>query len=132
MKLTTVHLEGKALQWHQVYMKSQLTRESPRWEEYVRVLNDQFRTFLYEDPISELKKLKQTRMIPEYMDRFDEPINYLELTETYGISCFLGGLKDEITLQVRMFKPKMIQEIISLARLQEQALRLSSSKFLEP
>ncbi|KAK4413346.1 hypothetical protein Salat_2747200 [Sesamum alatum] len=34
VKLAAVHMEGKALQWHQVYMKSRLTREAPRWKEY--------------------------------------------------------------------------------------------------
>ncbi|KAK4428393.1 hypothetical protein Salat_1138900 [Sesamum alatum] len=47
VKLAAVHMEGKALQWHQVYMKSRLTREAPRWEEYVRALSDRFGTFLY-------------------------------------------------------------------------------------
>ncbi|KAL0440342.1 UNVERIFIED_CONTAM: hypothetical protein Slati_2517200 [Sesamum latifolium] len=77
--------------------------------------------------MSELMNLKQTGMIQEYMDRFDELLNCLELTEAYAVSCFLGGLREEITLQVQMFKPKTIQAMISLARLQEQALRLSSS-----
>ncbi|KAK4426902.1 hypothetical protein Salat_1459000 [Sesamum alatum] len=77
--------------------------------------------------MSELMNLKQTRTIQEFMDRFDELLNCLELPETYAVSCFLGGLKDEIALQVRMFKPKTMQEVISLARLQEQAFKLSSS-----
>ncbi|KAK4391073.1 hypothetical protein Sango_2170600 [Sesamum angolense] len=99
----------------------------PCWEEYARALNDQFGTFLYEDPMSELMNLKQTRTIQEYMDIFDELLNFLKLTEAYAVSCFLGELREKIVLQVRMFKPKTMQEVISLARLQEQALRLSSS-----
>ncbi|KAL0427507.1 UNVERIFIED_CONTAM: Transposon Ty3-G Gag-Pol polyprotein [Sesamum latifolium] len=102
VKLTAVHMEGKALQWHQVYMKSRLTREMPHWEEYVPALNDRFGTFLFEDPMSELMNLKYTGKIQEYMDRFDEILNCLELTEAYV-------------------------EVISLARLQEQALKLSCS-----
>ncbi|KAK4382273.1 Retrovirus-related Pol polyprotein from transposon [Sesamum angolense] len=40
VKLAAVHLEGRALHWHQVYMKSRLTKEVPNWEEYVRALYD--------------------------------------------------------------------------------------------
>ncbi|KAG8386990.1 hypothetical protein BUALT_Bualt03G0206000 [Buddleja alternifolia] len=40
VKLASVHLEGKALQWHQMYIKRRLTREIPNWEEYIRALND--------------------------------------------------------------------------------------------
>ncbi|KAL0404021.1 UNVERIFIED_CONTAM: hypothetical protein Sradi_2042900 [Sesamum radiatum] len=127
VKLAAVHMEGKALQWHQVYMISRLTREVPRWEEYVRALNNRFGAFFYEGSVSELMNLKQTGMIQEYMDRFDELLNCLELTEAYATSCFLGRLREEIVLQVRMFKPKTMQEMINLARLQEQALKLSSS-----
>ncbi|KAG8371328.1 hypothetical protein BUALT_Bualt13G0076300 [Buddleja alternifolia] len=32
VKLPSVHLQGKALQWHQIYMKGRLTREMPNWE----------------------------------------------------------------------------------------------------
>ncbi|KAL0366795.1 UNVERIFIED_CONTAM: hypothetical protein Sradi_3569600 [Sesamum radiatum] len=109
-------------------MKSRLTREAPHWEEYVRALNDLFGTSLYEDRMSALMKLKQIGTTQEYMDRFDELMNRLELTKTYAISCFLRVLKDEIAHQVRMFKLKTMQETISLVRLQEQALRLSSNK----
>ncbi|KAL0351495.1 UNVERIFIED_CONTAM: hypothetical protein Scaly_1538200 [Sesamum calycinum] len=99
----------------------------PHWEKYVRALNDRFGIFLYKDPMSELMNLKQTGTIQEYMDRFDELLNCLELTEAYAMSCFLAGLREEIALQVRMFKSKMMQEVISLERLQDQALRLNSS-----
>ncbi|KAK4431103.1 hypothetical protein Salat_0872300 [Sesamum alatum] len=87
VRLAAMHMEGKALQWHQVYMKSQLTREAPHWEEYVHALNDWFGTFLYEDPMSELMNLKETGVVQEYMDIFDELLNCLQLTKTYAVSC---------------------------------------------
>ncbi|KAG8390797.1 hypothetical protein BUALT_Bualt01G0120900 [Buddleja alternifolia] len=101
VKLASVHLEGKALQWHQMYMKGRLTREIPNWEEYVRVLNDRFGALIYDDPI---------------------------LPYHYALSCFLGGLKSEISVNVRMFRPKSLQEAISLSKLQEQAILLSHKK----
>ncbi|KAI3457160.1 hypothetical protein Pfo_013823 [Paulownia fortunei] len=97
VKLVVVHLEERALQWHQMYIKSRLTREMPNWEEYVRALNDRFDSLLYKDSMSELVNLKQT--------------------ESYAISYFLGGIRNEIALHVRMFKPKTLQEDISLAKL---------------
>ncbi|KAK4433228.1 hypothetical protein Salat_1085100 [Sesamum alatum] len=70
VKSAAVHFEGKALQWHQVYMKTRVTREIPHWEEYVRALNDRFGTFLYEDLMSELLRprgLKYEIAIPVRM-----------------------------------------------------------------
>ncbi|KAK4403083.1 hypothetical protein Sango_1049000 [Sesamum angolense] len=119
MKLVVVHLKSKALQWYQMYMKARITREIPHWGEYVRALNDQFGTFSYEDPMLELVNLKQTCIVQEYMDKFDQLLSCLELLDTYAVSCFLGGLKTDISIPVRI-KPKTMQETINLARLQEQ------------
>ncbi|KAG8391542.1 hypothetical protein BUALT_Bualt01G0198500 [Buddleja alternifolia] len=98
VKIAAVHLEGKALQWHQIFMKNRLTREVPQWGEYVRALNDRFGALLYEDPMSELVNLKQTESIQDYLDRFDELMNCVDLFEPYAISCFLGGLKSEVAI----------------------------------
>nr|CAD1839913.1 unnamed protein product [Ananas comosus var. bracteatus] len=128
VKLATIHLEGRALQWHQVYMKSRLTRSPPTWEEYVSALNTRFGVDLYDDPMAELKELKQTGSVMEYQDKFDALLNRVVLTEEYAISCFLSGLKDEIQIPVRMFQPRSLQRALSLAKLQELAVD-SRNKF---
>ncbi|KAG8386982.1 hypothetical protein BUALT_Bualt03G0205200 [Buddleja alternifolia] len=132
VKIAAVHLEGKALQWHQIFMKNRLTREVPQWGEYVRALNDRFGTLLYENPMSELVNLKETRSIQDYLDRFDELMNCVDLSEPYAISCFLRGLKSEVAIHVRMFKPRSLQDAISLAKLQEHANSPSHKKLSLP
>ncbi|KAL0324846.1 UNVERIFIED_CONTAM: hypothetical protein Scaly_1641400 [Sesamum calycinum] len=98
-KLAAVHLEGRALQWHQVYMKSRLTREVPNWEEYVRALYDRFGTQLYDDPMAELMNLKQVGTVQDYLDKFDELLNRVDLLEAYVVSCLLAGLRSDIFVQ---------------------------------
>ncbi|KAG8384912.1 hypothetical protein BUALT_Bualt04G0167500 [Buddleja alternifolia] len=132
VRIAVVHLEGKALQWHQIFMKNRLTRELPHWGEYVRALNDRFGALLYEDPMSELVNLKQNGSIREYLDKFDELMNCVELPEPYAISCFLGGLKSDVVVHVRMFKPRTLQDDISLAKLQEHANSLNAKKQPNP
>ncbi|KAG8374128.1 hypothetical protein BUALT_Bualt11G0098700 [Buddleja alternifolia] len=90
----------------------------PTKEEYIRALNDRFGALVYDDPMSELVNLKQVGNIQNYLDRFDEIVNCLDLPDHYVLSCFLGGLKREISVPVRMFRPKSLQEAISLAKLQ--------------
>ncbi|KAG8387730.1 hypothetical protein BUALT_Bualt02G0051800 [Buddleja alternifolia] len=85
VRIAAVHLEGKALQWHQIFMKSRLTRELPNWEDYVRALNERFGALLYEDPMSELVNLKQNGTIQDYLDKFDELVNCVELSEQYAV-----------------------------------------------
>ncbi|KAG8372925.1 hypothetical protein BUALT_Bualt12G0117700 [Buddleja alternifolia] len=128
VKLVVVHLEGKALQWHQMFMKSRLTREVPNWEEYIRALNDRFGALVYDDPMLELVNLKQVGTIQQYLDKFDEIVNCMDLPDHYALSCFLGGLKGEISVNVRMFRPKSLQEAISLEKLQEQAISITQKR----
>lgn len=122
VKIAAVHLDGRALQWHQAYMKGRITRDVPMWEEYVRALSARFGTREYEDPMAELVSLRKTHSVQQYLDRFDELHNSLELPDNYAMSCFLAGLKQEISGLVRMFKPQTLQDAVSLAKLQEQNL----------
>ncbi|KAL0329173.1 UNVERIFIED_CONTAM: hypothetical protein Sradi_4904000 [Sesamum radiatum] len=92
VKLAAMHLEGRDLQWHQVYMKSRMTREVPNWEEYIRALYDRFGTQLYDDPMAELMNLKQVGIVQHYLDKFDELLNRVHLLESYVVSCLLAGL----------------------------------------
>ncbi|KAG8381885.1 hypothetical protein BUALT_Bualt05G0019300 [Buddleja alternifolia] len=128
VKLAAVYLEGKALQWHQMFMKGRLTREVPNWEEYIRALNDRFGALVYDDPMSELVNLKQVGNVQQYLDKFDEIVNCMDLPDHYALSCFLGGLKGEISVNVCMFRPKSLQEAISLAKLQEQAISITQKR----
>lgn len=57
--------------------------EIPSWEEYVRALNDRFGTMLYDDPMSELVNLKQTFILQQILDKFDELSNCVYLPHNY-------------------------------------------------
>ena len=93
-----------------------------RWEEYAKALRARFGSLAYEDPMAEIKKLKQTGGLQEYVRAFDMLLDRTHLGEDQALSCFLAGLKHEVEMLVRMFNPKTLQEAYSLAKLQE-ALR---------
>ncbi|XP_070017004.1 uncharacterized protein [Nicotiana sylvestris] len=124
VKLASIHMEGRALQWHQTLLKSRLGREFPNWNDYVRALHLRFGHTLYADPMSELVGLKQNGSVQEFLDKFDELLNQVELTEEYSISCFLNGLKPEVKVQVRMLAPRTLMRAYSLAKLAEQSVKL--------
>jgi hypothetical protein len=68
-----------------------------------------------------LSKLKQDGPLEEYKNQFDTlALKAQHLPEFHKLSCFLGGLKDEIKLPVRMFNPKTLVDAYSLARMQEE------------
>ncbi|KAG8379644.1 hypothetical protein BUALT_Bualt07G0110400 [Buddleja alternifolia] len=68
----------------------------------------------------------------EYLDKFDALMNCVDLFESYAISCFLGGIKHEISVLVCMFNPKSLQEAVSSEKLQEQANHISSKRYAQP
>ncbi|KAJ1392972.1 Retrotransposon gag domain [Sesbania bispinosa] len=51
-----------------------------------------------DDPMAELMKLRQKSSVVEYHEEFDSTITRLSLSENYTLSCFLGGLKQDIQM----------------------------------
>lgn len=126
-----MHLEGKALQWHQVFMKARYTRDLPSWEEYIKNLAARFGDTFYDDPMGDLMTLKQRGTVDLYQTQFEDLLNRVDLPESYTVSYFLSGLKDEIQIAVKMFMPKTLSHAICLAKMEEKKLAASqkSSKF---
>lgn len=75
----------------------------------------------FEDPTGLLAKLRQTTNIRDYQEQFEGSANRTEgLSESFTVSCFVAGRKEEIRLGVQMFRPKSLMATTSLARLQEE------------
>lgn len=129
VKLASCKLEGKALQWHQSYMKHRVTREWPRLGEYVACLYARFGFELFDDPVGDFKDLRHVNSVQDYVDMFDELLTRVELSEEY-VSCFVRGLKPEIGLPVKMLAPRTLAKAISLAKIQEQTLVVQKQVFM--
>ena len=92
-----MHLSDKAIVWHQQFLKRY--SENCPWEMYEGEALKRFGN-VFEDPMVELKKLKQTSIVQVYQDKFEDLLNRLDLTVSLAISLFIGGLKDEIAMPV--------------------------------
>ncbi|XP_074317936.1 uncharacterized protein LOC141654717 [Silene latifolia] len=119
----SMHLETRALAWHQSFIKNRKEESLLKWDEYERAIKNRFGN-MHEDPMSDLLMLKQKGSVQKYHDEFDVLISKLTLQPDYALSCFITGLEDNITLMVRMLKPKTISDAYSLAKLQEASLAL--------
>ncbi|XP_028056715.1 uncharacterized protein LOC114260736 [Camellia sinensis] len=76
-----------------------------------------------------LTKLKQTTTVRAYQEQFEVLANKTQNhPETFFISCFISGLKDEIQPGVLMFKPTSITQAIGLAKLQETSIEAITNK----
>ncbi|GJV53710.1 Fe(3+) dicitrate transport system permease [Tanacetum coccineum] len=72
-----------------------------------------------EDPMADLKNLRQTSTIKVYQDEFDALLSKVDITESQAVSMFLGGMNTDIAMMVRMFNPRTLSDTYCLANLQE-------------
>ena len=61
-----------------------------------------------DDPMAELMQLRQKGSIVEYHEAFEAIVARLDLIEEHRLSCFLGGLKQEVQMLVQMFQPNSV------------------------
>lgn len=105
LSISAFHMDGKALVWFQELKAS---NEVSSWTDFVLVIQIRFGQGPYDDPMEALSKLKQEGSLEEYKNQFDIlALKVHRLPDEHKLNCFLGGLKDEIRLPVRMFNPKI-------------------------
>ncbi|XP_071716761.1 uncharacterized protein [Rutidosis leptorrhynchoides] len=81
------------------------------------------------DPLAELKNLRQTGTLQEYYDEFERLLNKVKISNKHAISLFLAGLQKEIELQVRIFKPRTLEDAFCLAKLQDDTLAVAKRRY---
>ena len=67
------------------------------WKEFTKALLLRFGPTDYEDTSEALPKLKQLTTVLAYQEEFEKLSHLVDgVSETFLISCFVAGLKDEI------------------------------------
>ncbi|XP_041009475.1 uncharacterized protein LOC121253540 [Juglans microcarpa x Juglans regia] len=116
--MASYHMNGEALVW---YQDAADTGQFTCWQTFIQALQLRFGPTAYDDPMEDITRLKQTSSVAEYKARFEALSNRLKrLPDSHKLSCFLSGLRDEIRLPLRMFKPVNLNAAFGLARIQEE------------
>ncbi|KAL5759714.1 hypothetical protein ACOSQ2_018552 [Xanthoceras sorbifolium] len=128
--IASIHFEKKAEVWFRSYYDFQ---EGVSWREFKESLLTRFLDVEQEDVIGELYRLRQSGMVSEYQDKFEELQPRLRakgygLGDGFFLESFLSGLKSEIKNQVKMFSPTDLKTAIHLARLLEAAIEPKRSR----
>ncbi|GKA99787.1 transposon ty3-G gag-pol polyprotein [Tanacetum coccineum] len=114
--------DGIALQWHRWITKF---RGPMTWAEFSKAVLVRFGPTEYEDPAEALSRLKQTTTVASYQEAFEKISHQVDgLPETFLVGCFIGGLKEEIRLEVKLKTPRNLTEAIGMALLVEEKLNL--------
>jgi hypothetical protein len=120
LSISAFHMDGKALVWIQ---ELKAGSEVTSWTEFVRAIQIRFGRGPDDDAMVTLSKLQQKGSLDDYKNQFDLlALKVHRLPDEHKLSYFLGGLKNEIRLPVRMFNPKTLVEAYSLASIQEECL----------
>ena len=68
VRVAAIHLEGKALQWHRGFESLHGDMTYADWACYSSSLAARFGAHAYEDPLADLRNLKQKGTLQDYMD----------------------------------------------------------------
>ncbi|PKA53356.1 RNA-directed DNA polymerase like [Apostasia shenzhenica] len=129
VELASLYLEGKALVWHQTLIQYQEPKMD--WSDFKEAMLERFGP-LYDDPMSEIMKLRQEGDVQEYQETFDILHLRAKLSQEQAISCFLTGLKEEIQHAIRILKPQNLREAYHLAKVQEASMNALSKRLKVP
>ena len=66
VRVASIHLSGKALQWHQPFVKSRVGEGWPLWLDYKSAILSRFGAKPFDDPLAKLMKLKQNGSVEQY------------------------------------------------------------------
>ncbi|XP_038701835.1 uncharacterized protein LOC119998561 [Tripterygium wilfordii] len=130
IRLGSFHLRGEALQWFK-WMNRVVGWKD--WEHFVQAISTPFGPSQFEDFAEILAKLRQTGSLREYQKEFEKYLNRVDgLPEACLISCFIGGLIDEIRVEVKILQPSTLISTMGLARLIEHKLSSKRGRVFTP
>ena len=91
------------------------------WDEFTNAIQLWFGPTDYEDPSEALTRLKQTTTIAAYQEAFERLSHRVDdLPEKFLIGCFIAGLRDDISIDVKIKQPVTLADTIGVARLIEE------------
>ncbi|KAL4369229.1 hypothetical protein GQ457_05G012890 [Hibiscus cannabinus] len=129
-----MYLTGKAEIWYDGYI---MQKHHLTWHEFTADLCHRFCDKNQWDVIEEFNKLCQSSTVEEYQEKFEElkPLMLQQnshLPETYFVSSFISGLKEEIRHKVKIHEPTTLADAYRKAQLYELSLEVESRKFKAP
>lgn len=124
VSFASYHLQDEANEWWQATVKALEEAETLiTWEVFEEEMWARFGPTAAEDFDEALSKIRQTGSLREYQREFERLQNKVSgWTQKALIGTYVGGLKDTISDNIRMFQPKTLKATIELARMRDEQL----------
>jgi hypothetical protein len=121
VRLAKLSMEGTTIHWFNLLRE---TEDNLTWLKLKQALIDRYGGRSSDNLFEELKDLKQTGDVEDYISEFEYVSSQVNrLPEEQYLGYFLGGLKPEIRLKVRTFNPMTRLQAMRVARDIETELR---------
>ena len=120
LELTQIFMEGPPQHWSKM-----LKEEDPclNWEKFKQALFDQFVDQFSGNLFIQLKMLQQEGLVDEFGEEFDMVASQISgMTDDQYLGLFMGGLKEEIRMEVQILEPTTWYRAILMARNVERNL----------
>lgn len=119
-----MYLKGKTYIWFYGFI---FNHPNADWDIFSREICRRFVEDTAEEVIEVNSKLRQKGAIMEYQEQFEElksqvMISLPHLPESYSISIFTNGLKEEIKSMVKIIKPTTLAKAFEIVLLQENTI----------
>lgn len=120
----TLHFTGTAALWLQTYEELHCVES---WPELVVAVHSKFGRDKYQQHLEELENFRQLGSVDEYHTKFEELMHKVlvynkAFDETFFVTKFVGGLKNEIKAAIKLHKPRTVDTTFSLAKTQDDLL----------
>ena len=124
MAIASIHFEGKVLPWFQLLEKAY---QVPDWVTLSTAIQIQIDPSQFDNPRSDLFKLKQSFIVADYYASFTELANQsYGLDDSVLLDYFIGGLIPVLKREVISRAPHSLLQAVSFAKLFEKKFQPSS------
>lgn len=133
-RFATLNFTGAAALWLQSVERRGCIVE---WQHLWELVFAKFDKDQYQSQLRQLDSLKQTGSVADYQKRFEELAHGVLLynpafDDTYFVTRFLGGLKEQIRAAIALHRPPDIDTASALALLQEEELSHMTHSYTRP
>ncbi|KAF3791140.1 hypothetical protein EJ110_NYTH14420 [Nymphaea thermarum] len=114
-----LHLDGLARKWYR-WLKHHEGERVLTWDGFKDALLLRFGESAYVDYDIELRNLRQIGTVQEYQTRFESLASMVDWTPKSLIAAFIGGLKEEIQIDIRAERNEVLRTCYAKARAIEE------------
>nr|TKW20553.1 hypothetical protein SEVIR_4G096201v2 [Setaria viridis] len=131
-RFAALNFKGNAAAWLRTFERRGRVLD---WEVFCAAVLDHFDRDQYQVQLRRLDTLRQSGSVFEYLAQFEDLSHGILLyncayDDTYFVTRFLGGLKEEIRAAIALHRPKDVSSAAALALLQEEELAIYGSRHL--